>query len=62
MEYNSIKNHPDFLEILSDLGKAQKAYERNMKIAGGMITAGSALMTAGIILYKVQVEMLKRKK
>lgn len=62
MEFNTIKNHPDFVEVLGNMGKAAKAYERNMKIASALIGTGSVLVAAGLTIVGIQEQILKRTK
>ena len=62
MEYNTIKNHPDFIEVLDSMGVAAKAYERNMKVASVFIGTGSTLVAVGLTIIAVQEQMLRRAK
>lgn len=60
MEFNTIKNHPDFLEVLAKMGAEVNKHERNVKIGGACVTIGSAFMTFGMVVLKVEHERLKR--
>lgn len=62
MEFNTIKNHPDFVEVLDSMGKAAKAYDKNMKVASALIGTGSLLIASGLTLIEVQKQILKRAK
>lgn len=62
MKYNTIKNHPDFIEVLDNMSAAAKAYERNMKIASAFIGTGSVLVGIGLTIVGVQEQILRRAK
>lgn len=62
MEFNTIKGHPDFIEVLDNMSKAAKAYERNMHLAAGLIGTGSVMVAAGLTIITIQEQILKRSK
>lgn len=62
MKFNSIKNHPDWLEVLGSMDTAVKAYDRNMKLASGLIGIGSVLVASGMTIIVVQEQILKHYK
>lgn len=52
--HGNMHTHPDMAEIASNLEKAANLYDRNMRISSALIVAGTGLVSAGVIIAKLE--------